>query len=451
MAPPLTLLLAAHPPRQWRLPESLLAGRFRLEHAGAEHLEGSLRHHNPDAALVWAACFQDHLARDVKRWKTLRPKTQFLLFLDAPPPTRAVVSLLHAGFHDVLDSPQALDMGAVLDSLAERLRFVRLGQLERLQAKQSMEYAGLVGESPEMVKVYDQMLRAARLNCPVLVLGETGAGKGLVAHAIHALSPRNGKPFVTVDCGCLAPTLIESELYGVARGAFTGAVADRSGLVEAAQHGTLFLDEVGELPLALQPKLLRLLEEGEVRRLGSHRTTPVDVRVVSATAKDLDALISTEQFRLDLYYRLNVLSIELPPLRQRPQDVPLLARHFASRHLAQGAPITVSEAALEVLAGYPWPGNVRELKNCIEAAIAAANGSIIQPHHIAWRYTPPARPDATPPVNLKDLERRAILRALELTNHDKLRAAQLLGIGKTTLYRKLKTLGVSEPPATYVM
>jgi len=302
-----------------------------------------------------------------------------------------------------------------------------------------------------MARIYEEMARAASLNCPVLVVGETGTGKGLVAHAVHALSQRRGKPFVTVDCGCLAPTLIESELYGVARGAYTGAHSDRSGLVQAAQLGTLFLDEISELPLGMQPKLLRLLEEGEVRSLGSHRSTAVDVRVISATSRELEALISADQFRLDLYYRLNVLSIHVPPLRQRPQDIPLLARHFASRYQVQGQPVALSEAALQVLTEYAWPGNVRELKNCIEAAIAAANGPLIHLQHLPRRVglpTPggPADPQAEM-VNLKQVERRTILRALELASQDKLRAARLLGIGKTTLYRKLKEMQAFEGPS----
>jgi two-component system response regulator HydG len=272
-----------------------------------------------------------------------------------------------------------------------------------------------------------------------------------VAHAIHALSHRSGKPFVTVDCGCLAPTLIESELYGVERGAYTGASTDRSGLVQAAQEGTLFLDEIGELPLGMQPKLLRLLEEGEIRRLGSHRATNVNVRVISATSRDLEHLITGDGFRLDLFYRLNVLRIELPPLRQRLQDVPLLAAHFASRHTVHGEPVSLAESALEALGEYSWPGNVRELKNCIEATIAASTGSLLQRHHIPARFLSPTSlhpaENDRDTVNLKRLERRAIERALRLAKHDKTRAARLLGIGKTTLYRKLKEIAGEPEPA----
>jgi two-component system response regulator AtoC len=441
---PLTLLLAASDGLDWSLPEALLADRFRLRTAPIEELEAALREPAIDAVLLRLPEFTTDLPDRVQTWKQVRPTAQLFLFLEAPPANRALVALLHAGCQDVLDSPGRVDMGLALASIEERVRFVRLHQLERLQAKHSVQYTGLVGESPEMVQIYDHMLRAARLNCPVLVLGETGTGKGLVAHAIHALSQRSGKPFVTVDCGCLAPTLIESELYGAARGAFTGASSDRSGLVQAAQQGTLFLDEIGELPLGMQPKLLRLLEEREIRRLGSARPTSVDVRVISATSRDLENLIASNQFRLDLFYRLNVLSIELPPLRQRAQDVPLLARHFASRHTIHGEPVRISESALEALAAYPWPGNVRELKNCLETALAVATSGLLQPQHLPARFLRPGQTGLRglewDTVNLKRLERRAIQRALDLAGQDKSRAARMLGIGKTTLYRKLKEI-----------
>ena len=447
-----TLLLAG----EASLPESH-AGRFVIRRAALGEMESRLREWDVDGVLIFVERYTEELPSLIKLWKGLRPRAQFFLFLEHAPSTHALVGLMHAGCQDVIDRPAARDMATVLDALEERIRFVLVHQLERLQAKQSVLYTGLVGESPEMIKLYDEMFRAAKLNSPVLLLGETGTGKGLVAHAIHALGQRGGKPFVTVDCGCLAPTLIESELYGVARGAYTGATTDRSGLVQAAQEGTLFLDEVGELPLSMQPKLLRLLEEGEVRRLGSQRSTPVDVRVISATSRELERLIAGEQFRLDLYYRLNVLAIEIAPLRQRRQDIPLLARHFASRHMARGEPVAVSDGAVEILMEYSWPGNVRELKNCIEASIASLSGSSIHEQHLPQRFLRAGDgsfPEAES-VNLQDLERRAIRRALELTAQDKIRAARLLGIGKTTLYRKLKEMQKPASPATpgpgYVM
>ncbi|MBI3696120.1 MAG: sigma-54-dependent Fis family transcriptional regulator, partial [Acidobacteria bacterium] len=416
---PFTLLVVGGTGEATGLPESLTAGRFRVRSATQGEVTALLDGADVDAVLIFAERSSGPLERLIKLWKGLRPRVQFLVLLEHPASTRSLVSLMHAGCQDVLDRPAA-DMATVLESLEERIRFVQIHQIERLRARQSIHYAGLVGESPEMLKIYDEMLRAAKLASPVLLFGETGTGKGLAAHAIHALSQRSGKPFVTVDCGCLAPTLIESELYGVARGAFTGATSDRPGLVETAQQGTLFLDEIGDLPLGLQPKLLRLLEEGEVRRLGSSRTVPVDVRVISATSRELEGLIAAGQFRLDLYYRLNVLRIEIAPLRQRPQDIPPLARHFASRHSIHGEPVTVSDGAIEFLREYSWPGNVRELKNCIEAAIASASSPILQPHNLPprlMRTRHPARHAEPAIVNLGQLERRAIRTALELAAH----------------------------------
>ena len=454
---PLTLLLACEPGQEYSLPESLLAGRFVVHKIPLSGIGAWIRAYDADAVLAFAACSSEELARLVALWKSVRPRAQFFLVLETAPTLRELVALMHAGAQDVIERAAA-EMTQLLGAAEERVRTVRIRQMERLQARQSIHCVGLVGESPEMLKLCNEILRAASLNSPVLIAGETGAGKGLAAHALHALSPRKGKPFVTVDCGCLAPTLIESELYGVARGAFTGAVTDRSGLVEAAQEGTLFLDEIGELPLGLQPRLLRLLEEGEVRRLGSHRSRAVDVRAVSATSRDLESLIAAGQFRLDLYYRLNVLSIEIPPLRQRPQDIPLLARYFASRHTVHGQPVTVTDAAAAVLAEHSWPGNVRELKNCIEAAIASAGGSVIHVQHLPARWRPVASPHVVgaAPVNLKELERRAVRQALQMASHDKRKAARLLGISKTTLYRKLREMGGDQtsrpaPDSSYLM
>jgi two-component system response regulator HydG len=445
----LTLLVASEASPECTISQSLIAGRFLVHSVSVAQVESWLAQSDADAVVVYSDRGAEELTRLVRIWKSIRPRAQFVLLLARAPSARELVALMHAGYQDVLEQAAA-DMSSVLQSLEERVRYVRVRQMERLQVKQSIQYAGLIGESPEMVRIYDEIVRTARLNCPVLLLGETGTGKGLVAHAIHALSHRSGRAFVTVDCACLAPTLIESELYGVARGAYTGATADRSGLVEAAQHGTLFLDEVGELPLGMQPKLLRLLEEREVRRLGSPRSTPVDVRIISATSRRLEALIAADQFRLDLYYRLNVLAIEIPPLRQRLQDVPLLARHFASRHLVHGRPAEISGAAAAVLLEYSWPGNVRELKNCVEAALARAGGNVIQVQHLPSWFGRGAEAGGSEQerLNLKQIERRTILRALDLAANDKRKAARWLGIGKTTLYRKLKQMTGSSRTAS---
>jgi DNA-binding NtrC family response regulator len=408
--------------------------------------ESWLRNNATDA-LVWQGrTFESSLPSVVRSWKSFHPHLQILIVLDHPPDARGIVSLMHSGCHDVIDARSAEQMAATPVSLRERLDFVRSRSMERLQFKRSTACVGLVGESPQMVQVYEKLQRAAALESLVLIDGETGTGKGLVGHAIHAMGPRNGKPFVTVDCGCLAPTLIESELYGVTRGAFTGATSNRLGLVQSARDGTLFLDEIGELPLEMQPKLLRLLEEGEVRQIGSSQAMPINVRVIAATNCDLETLVAEKRFRIDLYYRLNILHVTLPALRERPEDIPLLASHFASRHLFRREPITLTESAKEVLLRYAWPGNVRELKNCVEAAVPTLTVNSIHVHNLPRRITDavivPSVSVAceSESLNLVVLERRAIRQALELANNEKSKAAKLLGIGKTTLYRKLKEL-----------
>jgi two-component system response regulator HydG len=437
-------------------------GRFDVQAMSAQQTSAWLRRESADALAWKAGSPRPQVCDAVQTWKALRPQMQILVLLDSSPNTPSLVALMHAGCHDVLDRSSAGHIRDAAQALYERIDFVRVRSIERLRLKQSMEYTGFIGESPQMLQIYEQVRHAASLNSPVLLEGETGTGKGLVAHAIHALGARNGKPFVTVDCGCLAPTLVESELYGVTRGAFTGATADRVGLVQTARNGTLFLDEIGELPLEMQPKLLRLLEEGEVRRLGSAQSKPIDIRILSATSRDLDALVANRRFRLELYYRLNVLHIVLPPLRERPQDIPLLAAHFTSRHLFHGEPIAITESTRDVLMQYFWPGNVRELKNCIEAAIPTLTRNSIHVHNLPRRVTEAVATaeigQQGSTVHLKDLEQRAIGKAMRLTHGDKTEAAKLLGIGKTTLYRKLKAMkaraksnGEPAPEQPYLM
>ncbi len=437
-------------------------GRFDVQVISAQQTTAWLRREPVDAVVWKAGSPRPQVCDAVQLWKALRPQAQVLVLLDSPADTRSLVALMHAGCHDVLDQHSADHIRAAAQGLCERIDFVRVRSIERLRLKQSMEYTGLIGESPQMVQIYEQLRHAAGLHSPVLLQGETGTGKGLVAHAIHALSTRDGKPFVTVDCGCLAPTLIESELYGVKRGAFTGANADRIGLVQTARSGTLFLDEVGELPLEMQPKLLRLLEEGEVRPLGSAHSNPIDVRIVSATSRDLDALVANRRFRIELYYRLNILHIALPPLRDHPRDIPLLAAHFASRHLFHGEPITVAQSTLEVLMQYFWPGNIRELKNCIEAAVPTLTRNSIHVHNLPRRVTEAVASSENGQqentVRLKELEQKAIAKAMRLARGDKTKAAKMLGIGKTTLYRKLKQIearargkGKPAPGEAYLM
>jgi DNA-binding NtrC family response regulator len=310
------------------------------------------------------------------------------------------------------------------------------------------DYGGLSGASARMQKVYRIIAKVAVTRDPVLILGESGTGKELVARAIHEKGPWRDRPFVPIDCGALTPSLIESEMFGHVRGAFTGATQGRQGLLAAAGEGTVFLDEIVELPVELQPKLLRVLQEREIKPLGSNERVPVKARLIAATNQDLDAAIKRGSFRKELYFRLNVVSIKLPPLRDRREDIPGLVRFFLAKHKAVLASITgVSEEVMARLTSYDWPGNVRELENCIQRALALGSAPEIRvgdlPSNLLYFVGQPRR-DTTALATLRELEQRHILQALEATQGDRLRAARLLGIGKTTIYRKLKEYGLDD-------
>jgi two-component system response regulator HydG len=292
-----------------------------------------------------------------------------------------------------------------------------------------------------MQRVYDLIERVAPKRHPVIIYGESGTGKGLAARAIHNLAPWSQGPFITVDCGALTPSLIESELFGYIRGAFTGASASRQGLLAAARGGTVFLDEISELPLELQSRLLHVLQEHEFRALGSNECTRLNARVIAATNRDLMLAVKRGTFRQDLYFRVNVLGIKLPPLRQRRSDIPMLVRYFIQRQGGvedgfQG----VSEDAMSQLLHYDWPGNVRELENCITRTLTLGNPPLIQVKDLppSLLNAPEPTAEVGPLATLQELERKAIVDAVQVTGGDCLRAAKLLGVGKTTIYRKLK-------------
>ena len=329
-----------------------------------------------------------------------------------------------------------------LDRLVHSIEMDEENRLLREELRSRPGFGGLVGVSARMQRVYKLIQKVAQHNYPVLILGESGTGKELVARSIHFSGPRKTKPFAPVDCSSLVPTLIESELFGYVKGAFTGAQQTKQGLFEAAGEGTLFLDEIGDLPVDLQAKLLRTLQEHEVKPVGSNERVGIRARVVAATNRDLEAAIRTGGFRQDLYFRLNVVPIKLPPLRDRKGDIPLLVNLFLEKFSDPSRPIhTISEDAMRRIVAYDWPGNIRELENAIERAVALGSGPILHlgdlPSNL--QYTTPEKvSDTDELLPLETLERRAIFRALQETAGDKLAAARLLGIGKTTLYRKLK-------------
>jgi len=323
-------------------------------------------------------------------------------------------------------------------------------------AKASKAPPRIVGQSPRTQKILKLVEKVGKVRWPVLLLGETGTGKEVVARAVHMANPVG--PFVTIDCSSLVGPLMESELFGHVRGAFTGAVSNKLGLIEAANGGTAFLDEIGELPLDLQAKLLRVLQEKEFRPVGSLVSRRSDFRIIAATNRNLSKEVERGTFRRDLYYRLNVVNLKLAPLRERTEDIPVLMEHFLEQY---GNHHTISREAIDAMMEYEWPGNVRELENCIQHMVAINTGPLLHvgdlpsaiQNFLRARREGPITRQATasaedrvytvaaprrPVMPLSEVERRAILDALEYTKGDRACAANLLGIGRTTLYRKLK-------------
>jgi len=308
---------------------------------------------------------------------------------------------------------------------------------------ESRRFQQIIGNSPALQSVLEQVELAGPTDSTILVLGETGTGKELIAHAVHNVSSRVGRPFIKLNCAAIPFNLLESELFGHERGAFTGAIAPRVGRFEAADGGTLFLDEVADIPLNLQAKLLRVLQEQEFERLGSTYTRRVDVRVVAATNQDLEVLVAGKQFRMDLYYRLNVFPIAIPPLRRRREDIPLLVEHFVaiysarmSKHISQ-----IPADSIDTLKRYPWPGNIRELQNFIERAVILTTGDTLE-----LPTLPGGMPVQTQPETLKEAERVHILRVLEESNWvvgGKSGAAARLGVARTTLISKMQKCRLS--------
>jgi two-component system response regulator AtoC len=351
------------------------------------------------------------------------------------------VEAIRRGAFDYISKPYDVDAIAVVVERALRQRALVLeNRALRGQVRERYRLEDVVGRSEAMLEVYKTAARVAPSPATVLILGESGTGKELVARAIHAASPRASGPFVPVDCGAIAEGVLESELFGHARGAFTGAQTSRRGLFEEAHGGTLFLDEIGDVGPALQARLLRALQEGEIRRVGANEPVQVDVRVVAATNKDLAAAVQAGRFREDLYYRLNVVTLRIPPLRDRREDIPLLLEHFAAKH---GHPqAVVTPAARDLLVAWRWPGNVRELENVVARALALNPTGVIEPDALPEAMRGPS---ATPlpsvaageRPSLAELERRYAAQVLAEQGGNKTRAAEVLGIDRKTLYRIL--------------
>ena len=359
---------------------------------------------------------------------------------------QAAVQAMRSGAFDYVAKPFNLEeLRLTLQRAAAHCNLSAENRVLRAMLRSKEGFGAMIGRSPEMEKLYRFISKAANSHHPVLIQGESGTGKELVARSIHNNGPYKNKSFIPIDCGSLVPTLIESELFGHVKGAFTGASSGRDGLLVSASGGTVFLDEIGELPTDLQAKLLRAIQEKEIRPVGSTRRLPINVRILAATNRDLDVAVQNGSFRRDLYFRLNVLALRVPPLRERKQDIPVLIGHFLERINRIGSfERTISDEALRAMLEYDWPGNVRELENCLDRTCTIHTAPVIELRHLpsplmAQRSLQPKT--GTGIATLAELEKLAILGALQQTHGDKLKAADLLGIGKTTLYRKLKEYG----------
>lgn len=357
----------------------------------------------------------------------------------------SAVDAMKLGAYDYIEKPFRVEkLRLLLQRMAEKVRLVSENQFLRERMDTEAQLDGIVGTSAKVQDLLRMVSRLKDSRTPVLIAGESGTGKELVARAIHFRGPLAKMPFVAVDCGALVPTLMESELFGHEKGAFTGALKSKSGLFQSANGGTIFLDEIGELPLEMQAKLLRVLQEREVRPVGSNEKVAVDVRVIAATNRDLEAAYRAGTFRKDLFFRLNVVTVHLPPLRERRSDIPALVHCFLERH-APSENIHVSSAAMKALLQYDWPGNVRELENCIARALALGDRHGIDvkdltPAILSGLGTaqPAEETNDLASTALADMERMTILRVFEQVGGDKALAGKMLGISRATLYRKLK-------------
>ena len=384
----------------------------------------------------------------LRQVKVLLPKSEIAI-MTGHGSVETAVQAMKLGAYDYIAKPfRVEELKLVLQRMAEKVRLVAKNEYLEDRVKTEMELNEITGSSAKIQEVLRLVARLKDTRTPVLITGESGTGKELVARAIHFRGSLAKRPFVAVDCGSLVPTLIESELFGYMKGAFTGALKSKAGLFQAANGGTIFLDEVGELPMEMQAKLLRTLQEKEIRPVGSNDRVKVDVRVIAATNRDLELAYRAGTFRKDLFFRLNVVSVHVPALRERKADVPALVRCFLEQY-APGHSMQVTPAAMNCLLNYEWPGNVRELQNCIERAVALGNRRSIDVHDLppslrsaaamALQESPGDGPSAT---DLEDLERITIQRVFQQVNGDKTLAGKMLGISRATLYRKLKRYNI---------
>ncbi|MCC6740151.1 MAG: sigma-54-dependent Fis family transcriptional regulator [Planctomycetia bacterium] len=405
---------------------------------------------SPDVVVTDLAMENPLSGMDVLRHaRQFSPATETILMTAFGTIENAVECMRLGAFHYITKPINSEELELLVAKAVEHRRLVAENRNLRQRVKDSCRFDNIVGASPAMSRLFEQITRVAALDTTVLLNGETGTGKELVAHAIHDNSPRAPRSFVAINCGALPESLLESELFGYVRGAFTGASTNKKGLFEEADGGTFFLDEISAAPMSIQVKLLRVLEERETRRIGDTRSTPIDVRIIAASNRDLQAEVAAGRVRDDLFYRLNVVSLRLPPLRERREDIPLLAQHFVQKYATRFHRPTASidPAAMRIVTGYEWPGNVRELENVMERAVALGGSDRVGvedlPPELSVRHGSGAAVSEVGVVmTLEDAERECILWAVKRCEGNLAQAAKGLGIGRTTLWRKLKRYGV---------
>jgi two-component system, NtrC family, response regulator AtoC len=421
------------------------------EAESAEAALAKLEAETPDLVLTDLKLPTQSGVQLLKQTKTLLPRTEIAI-MTGHGSIESAVDAMKLGAYDYIEKPFRVEkMRLLLQRMAEKVRLVTENAFLRERVNTEENLDGIIGTSANIQDVLRMISRLKDTRTPVLISGESGTGKELAARAIHFRGSMAETPFVAVDCGSLVPTLMESELFGYEKGAFTGATKSKAGLFQAANGGTIFLDEIGELPQEMQAKLLRVLQEKEVRPVGSNDRINVDVRVIAATNRDLESAYRAGTFRKDLYFRLNVVTVHLPALRDRRSDIPMLVHHFLDRY-APGTHLQVTPAAMKSLLHYDWPGNVRELENCIARAITLGDRQTIdvvdlpptirseQPESAPVSGPVPASVSTTA---LAEMERMTILRVFEQANGDKALAGKMLGISRATLYRKLKRYNIA--------
>lgn len=391
----------------------------------------------------------------LKQVKEIHPQTCVILITGNASAETAVEAMKEGAF-DYITKPFNFEkLKLQVAKALEKSQLVIENQYLRQQLRGKYKFTSIIGNSKVMQQVFSRMEKVAATDSTILILGASGTGKELVAKAIHYNSPRKEKPFIAINCGAIPADLLESELFGHVKGAFTSAVADKPGKFEVANGGTIFLDEIGNMPLQLQMKLLRVLQEHEFERVGSSRRIKLNIRLISATNADLEEQVKAGRFREDLYYRLNVIPILLPALKERKGDIPLLARHFLGKICKEmHRPLmSLDRDALKAIEAYDWPGNVREMENVIERSIALTDGNLIRAHdlppdigkqHTENQLLAPQLTSEGTDMNrvITDIERQMIAQALDLGHGVKARAAELLGINRTTLVEKIKRLGM---------